>query len=84
MAAARQIREDIRPVRPVYSAATASGYHMRGSKLIERKAEYVADFCYFDEHGQLVVEDAKGMRTQVYILKRKLMCWVYGIQVKEV
>ena len=30
-----------------------------------------------------MVEDVKGMKTREYILKRKLMLWVYGIKIKE-
>lgn len=46
--------------------------------------KYVADFVYKDENGEEVVEDVKGMRTKEYIIKRKLMLWQYGIQVREV
>lgn len=49
-----------------------------------RAAHYLADFLYTDEHGERVVEDAKGMRTRDYILKKKLMLWRHGIEVKEV
>lgn len=55
----------------------------RNGKVIERPVKYVADFVYI-ENGQEVVEDAKGMRTKEYILKRKLMLWQYGIQIREV
>lgn len=82
-AAARQIREGIQPICPIYGTVR-TGYHVRGSKLLERKAEYVADFVYFNQDGRMVVEDAKGVRTREYILKRKLMLWVYGIAIKEV
>lgn len=44
---------------------------------------YVADFVYI-ELGQKIVEDAKGMRTSTYILKRKLMQAVHNITIKEV
>ncbi len=51
----------------------------------ERACEYVADFQYTDTAtGQNVIEDAKGMRTRDYIMKRKLMLQVHGISVKEV
>lgn len=51
----------------------------------ERACEYVADFRYTDARtGQQVIEDAKGMRTRDYIMKRKLMLQVHGISVKEV
>ena len=51
-------------------------------KVVERACSYVADFTY-TENGQQVVEDAKGMRTQEYRLKRKLMLWVHGIRIRE-
>ena len=53
-----------------------------GGKVVERACGYVADFVYM-ENGQQVVEDAKGMRTQEYRLKRKLMLWVHGIRIRE-
>lgn len=52
-------------------------------KLVERKVIYKADFCY-QKDGELVVEDAKGMRTKEYIIKRKLLLWRHGIKIKEV
>lgn len=51
----------------------------------ERACEYVADFRYTDTAtGQTAIEDAKGMRTRDYIVKRKLMLQVHGISVREV
>lgn len=41
-------------------------------KCIERSCRYVADFVYWQD-GNLVVEDAKGLKTDVYRIKRKLM-----------
>ena len=38
-----------------------------------RGIKYVADFVYKEKDGSVVVEDAKGMRTDVYKMKRKLM-----------
>lgn len=54
-------------------------------RLIERECSYVADFVYNipDKIGP-VVEDAKGVRTAEYIIKRKLMLHVHGIRIKEV
>jgi hypothetical protein len=40
----------------------------------ERAVKYYADFVY-EEDGRTVVEDVKGCKTQVYIIKRKLMKW---------
>lgn len=51
----------------------------------EQAAHYIADFTYVDvTTGETVVEDVKGVRTAVYILKRKLMLLVHGIKIKEV
>ena len=50
----------------------------------ERAVKYVADFRYKDHEGKTVVEDTKGVRTPVYILKRKLLLWVHGIRIREV
>lgn len=53
-------------------------------KVVERECSYIADFTYKDKNGNLVVEDAKGFRTPEYKIKRKLMLFVYGIQIKEI
>lgn len=54
-------------------------------KLLERECAYIADFVYFDhELGGIVVEDTKGFRTKDYIIKRKLMLFRHGIQIKEI
>lgn len=53
-------------------------------KLLEKECSYIADFCYYDfALGQEVVEDAKGMKTDVYKIKKKLMLYIHGIQVRE-
>lgn len=52
----------------------------------ERATHYVADFLYW-ENGKEVVEDVKSEITRKksdYIIKRKLMKWIHGIEVKEV
>lgn len=53
-------------------------------KIVERHVTYIADFCYYDENGNYVVEDTKGKKTKEYIIKRKLMLYVHGIKIKEV
>lgn len=52
-------------------------------RIIERKVAYIADFRYRDKSGAVVVEDVKGMRTEKYIIKRKLMLYIHGIRIKE-
>lgn len=48
-----------------------------------RKIEYVADFIYRDLSTlELVVEDVKGVKTDVYKLKKKLFLKHYGSEYK--
>lgn len=49
-----------------------------------RKTIYKADFTYYDKQGKYHVIDVKGIRTDVYKLKKKLMAWKYGIEIEEV
>ena len=54
-------------------------------KVIERAVTYIADFVYFDiEQNKTIVEDAKGVRTPEYILKRKMALYLKQIRIQEV
>jgi hypothetical protein len=53
-------------------------------KLLERACIYVADFVFPDETGKIHVVDAKGMRTEVYRIKKKLMLMIHKIRIEEV
>jgi len=44
---------------------------------------YKADFVYKDQHGNQIVEDCKGYKTPVYKLKKALMLFMHGIEIKE-
>lgn len=57
----------------------------RDGKVVERAATYIADFVY-KQNGETVVEDVKSpaTRTDLYKLKKKLMLWEFGIEIKEV
>ena len=50
---------------------------------VERPCVYKADFVY-RENGKMVVEDTKGVKTKDYIIKRKRMLHVFGIQIREI
>lgn len=56
-------------------------------KVIERKVQYVADFVYM-KNGKVVVEDVKGYRDggayRVFVIKRKLMLYRFGLKVIEI
>ena len=45
-----------------------------------KKIEYVADFMYVDKSGKTVVEDVKGVLTDVYKLKKKMFLKIYDDQ----
>ena len=66
----RQVRFELIPTQRV------------DGKVVERSVTYVADFVY-EDHGEIVLEDVKGLRTREYILKRKLMLYMKGIRIKE-
>ena len=53
-------------------------------KTIERAVKYKADFVYKTQDGLTVVEDAKGVKTKEYILKRKMMLYFHGVHIREV
>lgn len=56
----------------------------RDGKCVERECAYYADFDYIDSHGKHIVEDTKGIRTKDYIIKRKLMLYIFGISITEI
>ena len=67
----------------VYKKGRKKGQPIEG-KIIEKAVTYIADFVYTDNAtGKEVVEDAKGMRTRDYIIKRKLMLFIHGIKIRE-
>lgn len=65
----RQVRYELVP------AFDVDGRHYR-------PVYYVADFVYM-ENGKEVVEDVKGMMTDVYRLKAKLFAYRYGMSIRE-
>lgn len=67
----------------VYKKGRKKGQPIEG-KIIEKAVTYIADFVYTSATGKVVVEDAKGMRTRDYIIKRKLMLYIHGIKIQEV
>ena len=84
----RQVTYELIPVQReksarVYKKGRKKGQPIEG-KIIEKAVTYIADFVYTDTAtGKEVVEDAKGMRTRDYIIKRKLMLYIHGIKIQE-
>lgn len=66
----------------VYAIGNNKGKPKKG-RLIERECAYYADFVY-NQNGETIVEDTKGVRTTEYVIKRKLMLYVHDIRIKEV
>lgn len=82
----RQVKYDLLP--PIYETyerySEKTGKRLKdGKRFIEHGVSYVADFVY-EKDGETVVEDTKGVRTEAYIIKRKLMLYFHGIRIKEV
>lgn len=71
------------PTGEVYQVGARKGLPKMKRVCIEESCGYVADFVY-KKDGETVVEDAKGFKTDKYIIKRKLMLHVHGIKVVEV
>lgn len=65
----RQVRYELVP------AFDVDGRHYR-------PVSYTADFVYV-AGGKTVVEDVKGMKTDVYQLKSKLFARRYGLSIRE-
>lgn len=59
-----------------------SGFELNGKKI--RAIKYIADFVFMNSEGKTEVWDAKGMKTDVYLLKKKLFEFRYRIEIKEV
>lgn len=58
--------------------------HILGEKRARPALRYFCDFLYVDRDGDRIAEDAKGMSTPVWRVKKHLMKTVHGIDVVEV
>ena len=80
----RQVKFVLVPAQYEPDTVGPRGGKIKG-KLIEKELSYYADFVYFDdETKKTVVEDAKGVRTPEYVIKRKLLLWLKGYRIREV
>jgi len=53
-------------------------FHLLGN------VRYVCDFMVFWCNGDVTVEDVKGMKTDMYIVKKKLVEATYPIKITEI
>lgn len=62
--------------------------HDENGKMILNRAEYWADFTYYDADGNFIVKDVKGYRGgeayKLFLLKKKMMLYYKHILVREV
>ena len=47
-----------------------------------RAITYIADFVY-EKDNKIIVEDVKGIKTDVYKLKKKLFLYIFNIEIQE-
>ena len=52
-------------------------------ECVEKSCNYYADFTYHKD-GVFIVVDVKGMKTEAYKIKKKLMLQKFGIAITEV
>lgn len=79
----RQVKFLLIPSQREETGETDRNGKPKQGKVIERECAYYADFVYY-ENGKRIVEDVKGVRTEAYKIKRKLMRWIHGIEIREV
>lgn len=75
----------------IYALTLQPVFELRAAPICQEDgpipvAKYVGDFAYTDKTHHRVIEDVKSAatRTQIYLLKKKLMKANYGIEIREV
>lgn len=53
-------------------------FHLPGN------VRYVCDFMVFWSNGEITIEDVKGMKTDMYIVKKKILEDTYPIHITEI
>lgn len=73
----------IKNLKLQYEFELQPAFTLKNKKI--RKISYIADFYYFDNKlNDYVVEDTKGMRTEVYKIKKKMFEYRYKKEIKEI
>lgn len=55
-----------------------TAFHLPGN------VRYVCDFMVFWTNGDITIEDVKGIRTDLFIVKKKILEAVYPIEITEI
>lgn len=83
----RQVKFELIPAQREPDKTGKRGGVIKG-KTLEQSCDYYADFVYKDKQGNTVVEDVKGYKQggaySVFMIKRKLMLYKYGIKIREI
>lgn len=74
-------RKEISDLRRQVSFQLIPPFELNGKKY--KGMKYIADFVY-KRDGKTIVEDTKGVLTDVYKIKRKLMAYIHKIEIKEI
>lgn len=53
-------------------------FHLPGN------TKYICDFLCFWKDGNVTIEDVKGMKTPMYLLKKKQVETIYPIEITEI
>lgn len=73
----------IKDIKLQYEFELQPAFTLNKKKI--RKITYIADFYYYDNNlNDYVVEDAKGIRTDVYKLKKKMFEYKYQKEIIEI
>lgn len=51
---------------------------------LEAGVKYVCDFLVFWTNGEVSIEDVKGIKTDMYILKKKMVEATYPVTITEI
>ena len=51
---------------------------------LEAGVKYVCDFLVFWTNGEVTIEDVKGIKTDMYILKKKMVEATYPVIITEI
>ena len=51
---------------------------------LQANVKYVCDFLVFWTNGEVTIEDVKGVKTDMYIVKKKMVEATYPITIQEV
>ena len=74
-------KKEISNLRRQVSFQLIPPFELDGKKY--KGIKYIDDFVY-QKDGKTIVEDTKGILTDVYKVKRKLMAYIHKIKIKEI